>query len=155
MGVTDFCRQQQKPQIFAGKRRVLQKPVSPICCLPFGAFLLVGHWPRLARYRETISAEPPYLKGRQLTPKTTHPNKNSLHQQFAQTLLPLFCLFYREVGGRQFIQTVPKLFAQTVFSFGWVFFFGGSPLHEYPALWGFWASQHEELGTRCHTPLLQ
>ena len=25
--------------------------------------------------------------------KTTHPNKNSLHKQFAQTLLALFCLF--------------------------------------------------------------
>ena len=26
------------------------------------------------------------------------PKKNSLHKQFAQTLLPLFCLFYREKG---------------------------------------------------------
>ena len=32
----DFRR---KPQIFAGNRRFLQKPVSPIRCLRFGALL--------------------------------------------------------------------------------------------------------------------
>ena len=34
LGVADLRR---KPQIFAGNRRFLQKPASPICCLPFGA----------------------------------------------------------------------------------------------------------------------
>ena len=34
----------RKPQIFAGNRRKPQKPVSPICCLPFGA--LLAHPPR-------------------------------------------------------------------------------------------------------------
>ena len=28
------------------------------------------------------------------------------------------------------MQIVPKLFAQTVLLFGWVVFWGGSPLHE-------------------------
>ena len=69
------------------------------------------------------------MKGRRPTQKTTHPNKNSLHKQFAQTLFSVFCLFKREKGG-QFAQTVPKLFAQTVCAncfylggwvFGWVF----------------------------------
>ena len=64
------------------------------------------------------------LKGRRPTPKNTHPNKNSLHKQFAQTLLFVFCLFSREKGG-QFAQIVPKLFVQTVFIWvggflGWV-----------------------------------
>ena len=46
---------------------------------------------------------------------------NSLHKQFAQTLLPLFWL----KGKRgQLVQTVSKLFEQTVLEFGWVFFFG-------------------------------
>ena len=44
-----------------------------------------------------------------------------------------FCLFSREKGG-QFVQTVPKLFAQTVFLFGWVVFLGGSPLDELSAI---------------------
>ena len=43
-------------------------------------------------------------------------------------LLPVFCLFLREMG-RHFVQTLPKLFAQTVFLFGWVVFWGVSPLH--------------------------
>ena len=34
-----------------------------------------------------------YIYGGGGGPNTTHPNKNSLHKQFAQTLLPLFCLF--------------------------------------------------------------
>ena len=40
------------------------------------------------------------IKERQPTQKTTHPNRNSVHKQFAQTL--------------------PKLFVQTVLLFGWV-----------------------------------
>ena len=36
LGVADLRR---KPRIFAGNRRFLQKPVSPICCLPFGVLL--------------------------------------------------------------------------------------------------------------------
>ena len=72
------------------------------------------------------------FKGRRPTQKTTHPNKNSLHKQFAQTLLSVFCLFLKGKGG-QFVQTVPKLFAQTVcancfYLGGW--FLGGSSLHE-------------------------
>ena len=57
------------------------------------------------------------LKGRQPTQKATHLNKNSLRKQFAQTLLPLFCLFSWEKWG-QFVQTVRTLFAQTALSLG-------------------------------------
>ena len=52
--------------------------------------------------------------GRRPTQKTTHPNKNNLHKQFAQTLLPLFSAYFKGKWGGQFVQTVPKLFAQTV-----------------------------------------
>ena len=38
LGVAQICAEnRRKPQIFAGNRRCWQKPVSPICCLPFGA----------------------------------------------------------------------------------------------------------------------
>ena len=66
------------------------------------------------------------MRGRP-TQKTTHPNKNSLHKQFAQT-----------ISGK-FVQTVPLLNKQKtdkrvcanclckLFLFGWVVFGGGSP----------------------------
>ena len=41
-------------------------------------------------------------------PKKTHINKNILHKQFVQTLLPVFCLFWS-------VQIVPILLAQFVF----------------------------------------
>ena len=63
-------------------------------------------------------------------PKNTHPDKNCLHKQFAQLFLPASAYFKRKKRG-QFVQTVPKLFAQIVLSFGWMVFWGGSPLHEY------------------------
>ena len=62
------------------------------------------------------------FKGKRPTPKNTHPNKNSLHKQFAQTLSACFLLILKGRRG-QFVQTVPKLFAQTVFLFGCFFFF--------------------------------
>ena len=38
MWESQICAEnRRKPQIFAGNRRFLQKPVSPICCLPYGA----------------------------------------------------------------------------------------------------------------------
>ena len=56
--------------------------------------------------------------------------KKSLHKQFAQTLLSVSYFILKGQGG-QFVQTVPKLFAQTVCAncfylggwfFGWVVF---------------------------------
>ena len=60
-----------------------------------------------------------------LPKKTTHPNKNSLHKQFAQTLSACFLLILEGKRGGH-----PKLFVQTVLLFGWVDFLGGSPLHD-------------------------
>ena len=61
------------------------------------------------------------LKGRRPTQKATHPNKNSLHKQFAQTLLSVFCLFSREKGDSLYKLSrngLRKLFVKTVFFFG-------------------------------------
>ena len=49
LGVADLRRKPQENRRFsqetAGNRRFLQKPVSPICCLPFGALLqCFGPW---------------------------------------------------------------------------------------------------------------
>ena len=71
------------------------------------------------------------IKGRRPTQKTTHPKKKSLHKQFAQTLLSVFCLFKREKGDSLYKLSrncLRKLFVQTLFI--WVgVFLGGSSLH--------------------------
>ena len=61
--------------------------------------------------------------------KTTHPNKNSLHKQLAQTLLPLFSLFYK--GKKRTVCTTcsETVCANCVFYLG-VFWGGGHPLHD-------------------------
>ena len=94
-------------------------------------------WRSLAKFDELF-------KGRQPTQKTTHPNKNSLCKQFAQTLLPLFCLFYREKGDNLY-----KLFRNCLrklcFYLGGWFFSVGSLLHE---LW----RAHNAICTRTYQP---
>ena len=75
------------------------------------------------------------MKGRP-TQKNTHPNKNSLHKQFGQTIsgqfvqtVPIFPL--KQAENRE--KSLPKLFVQTVFI--WVgVFLGGSPSLESEAL---------------------
>ena len=71
-------------------------------------------------------------KGKATHPKTTHPNTNGLHEQFAQTLLSVFCFFKREKGASLYKLSrncLRKLFVQIVFI--WVGgFLGGSSLHE-------------------------
>ena len=52
--------------------------------------------------------------------KNTHPKKKRVcTNNLRNSSAPLFYLFYKEKGG-QFVQTVPKVFAQTLVLFGWV-----------------------------------
>ena len=48
---------------------------------------------------EGVSEGVSEVKGRRPTRKTTHPNKNSLHKQFAQTLSACFLLVFKGKGG--------------------------------------------------------
>ena len=83
--------------------------------------------PRLERKHLHWSSCPPFfMKGRP-TQKTTHPNKNSLHRQFAQTIsgqfvqtVPIFPKNKQKTDKRVCANSLCKLFL-----FGWVFFFGG------------------------------
>ena len=73
------------------------------------------------------------FKGRRPTQKTTHPNKNSLHKQFAQTLLSVFCLFKREKGGS--LHKLSRNCLCKLFWFGWVIFWVGRlPFSYFPHL---------------------
>ena len=72
----------------------------------------------------------PIIKGKRSTQKTSHPNKNSLQKQFAQTLSACFLLIQKRKGGTIFTKCPEIVCANCALIFGWVFFWGGSPLHE-------------------------
>ena len=65
------------------------------------------------------------IQGKATPPKDTHPNKNSLHKQFGQTVSACFLLISKGKGGH-FVQIVLRVFVQSVFLLGWVFLLGGS-----------------------------
>ena len=65
----------------------------PSYFLGFPASLFCSRPPDSQLYTSSSYTLSFYMKGRRPTQKTTHPTKNSLHKQFAQTLLFVFCLF--------------------------------------------------------------
>ena len=77
-----------------------------------------------------------FIKGRRPTQKTTHPNNNSLHKQFTQTILLVFCVVLREKGGSLYKLSRSCLRKLCFYLGGW-FLGGGSPLHEFNMLRNF------------------